>query len=87
MPSETYVLDILKGILAEKTKLFNELSGKLNGLSSLSIEPMSEELYFTLSVDREEMARRRRETRGEMSALRQAIRVLEEDMKNVQNNL
>lgn len=72
MPSETYVIDILKGILEKKTKEFNDLTIDINGLLSTDIYPMME-------ATRKDLSKKRRELRGEMSALRQAIRTLEEE--------
>lgn len=71
MSSETYVIDILQELLDNKTKEFEDISSKLHSMWN---DPVTEFEY-----NKYELESRRRELRGEMSALRQAIKKLEED--------
>ena len=72
MSSETYVIDILQGILDNKIEEFEDISVKLHKMWNHPIEEML--------LNKDELESRRRELRGEMSALRQAIKKLEEDL-------
>lgn len=72
MSSETYVIDILRELLDNKTKEFEDISVKLHSMWN---DPVTEFEY-----NKYELESRRRELRGEMSALRQAIKKLEEDL-------
>lgn len=71
MSSETYVIDILQELLDNKTEEFEEISTTLHKIWN---NPIDERV-----ANKDELESRRRELRGEMSALRQAIRKLEED--------
>lgn len=78
MPDEKYVVNLLQEILEKKVNEFNHLSRELDGLRNYALaDPVSEEFFKVLSSDQEVMKQRRRELRGEMSALRQAISRLE----------
>lgn len=68
-PSETYVVDILKDILNNKVQQFETVSVQLHNMWSGET---------ILDNDKkEQLETYRRELRGEMSALRQAIKKLE----------
>lgn len=71
MSSETYVIDILQEMLDNKTEEFEEISTTLHKIWN---HPIDE-----IVVNKDKLEERRRELRGEMSALRQAIRKLSEE--------
>ena len=77
-PSETFVTDILMTELSNRIKEFNEISDKLNGLRNHLTISTKKGSYFAMIGEKEQMEKRRRELRGEMSALRQAIKKLQE---------
>ena len=80
MPDEKYVVNLLTEILEKKVHEFNHLSNELEGLRNYALtDKVSDEFFQILNGDQEVMKQRRRELRGEMSALRQAIKKLEED--------
>lgn len=76
---ERFVSDILEAELRARVNEFNEISEKLNGLRNHMAISTNKGNYISMSSEKAELEKRRRELRGEMSALRQAIKKLKEE--------
>ena len=76
---ERFVSDILEAELSVRVTEFNEISEKLNGLRNHMAISTNKGNYISMESEKTELEKRRRELRGEMSALRQAIKKLKED--------
>lgn len=74
--SETFAKDILQSEYDKRIEEFNRLSIDLNGLRSNMVEVTSNEAYQVMQTTKKKIEERRRELRGELSALRQAIVIL-----------
>lgn len=72
-PSETFAMDILQNELNTRIEEFNNLSEELNGIRNHMAICTSLSLYSCMESTKGAIEKRRRELRGEMSALRQAI--------------
>lgn len=77
-PSETFAKDILQHEFDIRVDEFNKLSQELSNLRNHIAICTSKSNYECMESDRTRMEQRRRELRGEMSALRQAIAKLGE---------
>ena len=77
--SETFARDMLENELNVRKKEFDRLSDEVCTLRNEMMISTSKALYSTLKSDIDHIDKRRRELRGEMSALRQAIAKLEKD--------
>lgn len=76
---ERFVSDILEAELSVRVTEFNEISEELNGLRNHMAISTNKGNYISMGNEKAELEKRRRELRGEMSALRQAIKKLKED--------
>lgn len=76
---ETFARDILVKELETRRFEFVRLSDEACTLRNEMMISTSKALYSTLKSDIDQIDKRRRELRGEMSALRQAIAKLEKD--------
>lgn len=76
---ERFVSDILEAELSIRVTEFNEISEELNGLRNHMAISTNKGNYISMSSEKAELEKRRRELRGEMSALRQAIKKLKEE--------
>lgn len=76
---ERFVSDILEAELRARANEFNEISEKLNGLRNHMAISTNKGNYISMGSEKAELEKRRRELRGEMSALRQAIKKLKEE--------
>lgn len=76
---ERFVSDILEAELSIRVTEFNEISEELNGLRNHMAISTNKSNYISMSSEKAELEKRRRELRGEMSALRQAIKKLKEE--------
>lgn len=72
-PSETFATDILQNELDLRTVEFDRLSEELNSIRNCMAICTSLSLYSCMESSKGAIEKRRRELRGEMSALRQAI--------------
>lgn len=72
-PSETFAKELLEKELKEREEEFDKLNSDLDRLRNSIAICSSSSLYSCLSADKAMVEKRRRELRGEMSALRQAI--------------
>lgn len=77
--SETFARDMLENELSIRKKEFERLSDEACVLRNEMMISTSKALYSTLKSDIDQIDKRRRELRGEMSALRQAISKLEKE--------
>lgn len=78
--NENFVIGILEAQLTMRVDEFNGLSTRLNGLRNHMAISTNKGNYISMGEEKAELEKRRRELRGEMSALRQAIKKLKEDM-------
>lgn len=76
---ETFAKDLLNEELVKRKSEFDRLSDEACILRNEMAISTSKALYSTLKSDIDQIDRRRRELRGEMSALRQAISKLEKE--------
>lgn len=76
---ETFAKDILGRELNTRKLEFDRLSDEVCLLRNEMMISTSKALYSTLKSDIDQIDKRRRELRGEMSALRQAISKLEKE--------
>lgn len=76
---ESFAKDILERELNTRKLEFDRLSDEVRLLRNEMMISTSKALYFTLKSDINQIDKRRRELRGEMSALRQAISKLEKE--------
>lgn len=77
--SETFARDMLENELSIRKKEFERLSDEACVLRNEMMISTSKALYSTLKSDIDQIDKRRRELREEMSALRQAISKLEKE--------
>lgn len=76
---ESFAKDILERELKTRKLEFDRLSDEVCLLRNEMMISTSKALYSTLKSDIDQIDKRRRELRGEMSALRQAISKLEKE--------
>ena len=76
---ENFVKDILEHELDVRVDELNRITEDVNRLRNRMMITTSKELYFTFKSDIDVIDKRRRELRGEISALRQGIKKLERE--------
>ena len=76
---EDFVVNLLRQELESRELRFNDISKTIDKLRNNMAIETRKSAYFTMQHDKEAYEKIRRELRGEMSALRQAIKKLEDN--------